>query len=137
MDKLQELKERMRNWADDDYDEDLSDLLHCYFEATKLRDWCDIADEARNMWTFLFDEKLDKFSPVDGLMAAVAAQAAGGIYNAVASALGLNPKYLRFVLADWEEQVKDDNVPPPITFTELKRRLKQEQKDWEEMYGNH
>ena len=89
------------------------------------------------MWTFLFDEKLDEFSPVDGLIAAVAAQAAGGIYNAVASALGLNPKYLRFVLADWEEQVKDDNVPPPITFTELKRRLKQEEKEWEEMYGNH
>jgi hypothetical protein len=137
MDDLQVLKDRMRNWADDDYDEDLSDLLHCYFEATKLRDWCDIADEARNVWELLFDERLEQFSPVDGLMAAVAAQAAGGIYNAVASALGLNPKFLRYVLSEWEEQVKDDNVPPPITFTELKRRLKQEEKDWENMYGNH
>ena len=136
MDEIQALKDRMRNWADDDYDEDISDLMHAYFEATKLRDWCDIADEARHLWEFLFDEPLEEYSPVDGLLAAVAAQAANGIYAAVASALDLNPEYLKFVLSEWEEGVKDDTVPPPITFTKLKRRLEQEQKKWEEMYGN-
>lgn len=138
MDNLQELKNRMANWADDDYEEDLGDLLHVYFEATKMRDWVDIANEARDLWKFLFKEEVEMYSPIDELLSAVAAQAAEGIYAAVASALDLNPKYLRYVIAPWEEDIKgNDAVPAPITFTELKKRLKQEQKEWEELYGNN
>jgi hypothetical protein len=100
MEQLADLKEELKNWEAEDSD-DVNNLLHRYFESTQLLDWCEIADEARVAYELMFDEVCEEYSPLDALVSGAAAQAAHGVWKAVADALGLNRHVLESTLEDW------------------------------------
>ena len=58
MEDLDSLKEEVKNWADENAD-DTNNLMHRYFEATQLRHWCEIANEAQNVYELMFGEDVD------------------------------------------------------------------------------
>jgi hypothetical protein len=100
MENLKDLKEELKNWETDDSDE-TGNLLHRYFEATQLRDWCSLADEARVVYKLMFNDELEEGSPVDAIISGVAAQAAESVWRTVAEALGLDKDVLQSTLEPW------------------------------------
>ena len=100
MENLKDLKEELKNWEADDSDE-TGNLLHRYFEATQLRDWCSLADEARVVHKIMFNDKLEEGSPFDAIISGVAAQAAESVWRTVAEALELNKDVLQSTLEPW------------------------------------
>ena len=135
MENMKALIEEIKNWDAEDAD-DTSDLLHRYFGATNLRDWCAVADEGLRVHKLMFNEEVQQYSPLDALISAVAAQSAHGVYAALAAALGLEVKYLQFVLASWDELEPHDPDPPAISIEEFMQRYKQEKAEWEAQYGD-
>lgn len=131
MDDLNTLTEKIKRYWDSDSDDDLGDLLHHYFEATDRSDWTAVADEGRVAFELMTGDPLEEDTPFSALISAVAAQAACGVEKAFAAALGLNPKYVTYVIANWVEKLDGEDYPPPISFEEFKRRCEQEEKEWE------
>ena len=88
--------------SEDGYFHDPADDIHAYFTASSLRDWCEVADEARRIYNLMFADTEDEFvedgAPIDGVWTGAAAQAAHGVWAAVADALGLNKNILEATL---------------------------------------
>lgn len=127
MENLKDLKEELKNWEADDSD-DTGNLLHRYFNATPLRYWCEIANEARVVHEIMFNDELEDGSPLDAIISGVAAQAADGVWRTVADALGLNRHVLESALESWN--IKDSQeYPPPLTAEGFLAAYK-EQEDW-------
>ena len=131
MDDLNTLTEKIKHWWDQDSEDDLGDLLHRYFEATDRGYWTDVADEGRVAFELVTGDPLEEDTPFSAIISAVAAQAACGVEKAFAAALGLDPKYVPYVIAHWAEKPDGEDYPPPISFDEFKRRCEQEEKEWE------
>lgn len=87
----------------------VSDDLHIHFTEFGRWDWPEIADEARRIYNFMLNEDVEEDSLIDGLFAAVAAQAAQGVFEAVAAAIGVNAEALQYVVAMWYER---QDAPP-------------------------
>ena len=136
MENIEALIEEVKNWDAKDAD-DTGNLLHRYFRATELRDWCAVADEGLRVHKWMFNEEVQQYSPLDSHISAVAAQSAHGVYAALAAALGLEVKYLQFVLAAWDELDPADPDPPPISIKEFMQRYKKEKAEWEAQHANH
>ena len=119
---------------EDGFYHDPADDIHTHFESTNLRDWCDIGNEARRIYNLMFafaeEYVVEDGSPLDGVWTGAAAQAAHGVWAAVADALGLNKRVLESVLEDW--YFINDSVPPPMTIDEFMQRYKSEEKAWKE-----
>jgi hypothetical protein len=124
MEQLADLKEELKNWEAEDSD-DVNNLLHRYFESTQLLDWCDIADEARVAYELMFEEVCEEDSPIDALITGAAAQAANGVWQAVANALGLNSSVLQSTLEPW--YMTDLHAPrKTLTLDEFKAQYEEE-----------
>lgn len=121
--------------SEDGHLHDVADDIHRHFEATKLRDWCEVADEARRIHNLMFVEAGEEFvedgSPLDGVWTGAAAQAAHGVWATVADALGLNKNILEATLEDW--YIHGGEVPPPMTMDEFMKRYKEQEQFWKEM----
>ena len=145
-----ELFETIIRWSLDKYEEDeievdIGDALHVYFEMAAPRHWCAVRDEARRFAARLYEpEDFEEDSPIDGLLGAAAAQAADGVWQAVAEAFGLNKEYVELVLAHWHERElvraywhgieQDAPIPEPaISWEEFMRRYETEKAEWEAM----
>lgn len=123
--------------VEDGYHHDVADDLHIYFEATGERDWMGVADEATKIYNIMFMDEhekpinVDNESPMASVWRAASAQAAHGVWQAVADAFGLNVDVLEDVLEDWY-LLWDGNKtpPPPITMGEFMKRYKAEYKWW-------
>lgn len=119
---------------EDGYIHEVADDIHTYFESTKLRDWCEVADDARRIYNLMFadipEEEVEDGAPLDGIWTGAAAQAAHGVWAAVADALGLNKSVLEGVMEDWYLVNKD--VPPPMTIDEFVKRYKETEQSWKE-----
>ena len=109
---INDLKKELENWDAEDAD-DTNNLLHRYFEATGLSDWCDIGDEACTVYELMFGEKPEEYSPLAAVFDGVAAQAADGVWQAVADGLGLEKRVLESVFEPWY----DKTAPCPKAFT--------------------
>jgi hypothetical protein len=132
MEQLADLKEELKNWEAEDSD-DVNNLLHRYFESTQLLDWCDIADEARVAYELMFDEVCEEDSPLDALITGAAAQAANGVWQAVANALGLNSSVLQSTLEPW--YMPDLHGPrKALTLDEFKTQYEKEHA-WYKKHG--
>lgn len=120
---------------EDGYHHDPADDIHAHFNSTNLRDWCEVADEARRIYNLMFadtpDEIVEDGAPIDGIWTGAAAQAAHGVWVAVADALGLEEKILQGVMEDW--YMLHGDVPPPMTMDEFQKRYKEEEQSWKEM----
>ncbi len=130
MEDLASLKKEVKNWADEEAD-DTNNLMHRYFEATQLRHWCDVADEARHVYKLMFAEELEEYSPLDALISGVAGQAADGVWHAVAEAFGLEKEYVHLTLAHYEELNPDDERTPPMTVEGFMAEYKKTKETWE------
>lgn len=120
--------------SEDGYFHDPADDIHAHFMAGKLRDWCEVAEEARRIYNLMFADTEDEFveddAPLDGVWSGAAAQAAHGVWAAVADALGLNKEILESTLEDW--YFLHGEVPPPMTMDEFMERYKEHEQDWKE-----
>ena len=135
MENIDDLKEELKNWADEDAD-DTNNLLHRYFEASQIRHWCSVSDEGSRAYNIMFNEEVERDSPLDALFSGIAAQAAHGVWETVAEAFGLEAKYVHMVLATYEELEPEDARIPPITFEQFMKMYKEEKETWEKEYGN-
>lgn len=132
------LFENIVRWSLDEYDDDeaevdISDALHVYFEKAGPRYWCAVRDEARRVATRLYEpEDFEEYSPMDSLLTATAAQAADGVWQAVAEAFGLNKDCVECVLAQWHEREPGEPIPETaISWEEFMRRYEIEKPEWE------
>ena len=130
MENLESLTEELINWTDEDAD-DTGNLLHRYFETTKLRHWCDVAAGGREAYALMFEEEVEAFSPLDAIIGGVAAQAAQGVWDAVADAFGLEAKYVELTLSHYVEVSPGEACPPPMTLEEFMTRYKKDKEMWE------
>lgn len=113
---------------DDEYEEDVLDQLHKHFEEVHKRwDWMEVADEGVRIYGVATGAEVEDWSFIYGLINAVAAQASGGTYEAVAAALGVNAEELSLVVSEWYEN--QDELPPPITYRTLAKRMKNVMKE--------
>ena len=116
---------------------DPADDIHSHFTATSLRDWCEVSDEARRIYNLMFadieEEIVEEYSPHAGVWAGAAAQAAHGVWTAVADALGLDKSILESALEDWYILIDKDSLPPPMTMDEFMARYKQHELDFKEI----
>lgn len=134
-----ELFETIVRWSLDEpdtkYDElevDIGDALHHYFEMAGPKEWLDVRDEARRFAERFFAPDFEEDSPIDGLLAATAAQAADGVWQTVAEAFGLEKQYVELVLAHWYEKNYDTAAPAPvISWEEFMRSYETERVEWE------
>jgi len=125
-----ELFETIIRWSRNEYDDenevevDIGDAMHVYFEKSGARHWCAVRDEARRIAVCLYEpEDFEEHSPIDSLLAAAAAQAADGVWQAVAEAFGLDKKYVNLVLAHWHEREQGEPIPETaISWGEFMRR---------------
>ena len=119
---------------EDGYIHEVADDIHTYFESTKLRDWCEVADDARRIYNLMFadipEEEVEDGAPLDGIWTGASAQAAHGVWTAVADALGLNKSVLEGVMEDW--YLVGGGVPPPMTIDEFVKRYKETEQSWKE-----
>ena len=125
-------RESLAEWNTDD-DRDVCDDLHVYFENAFARwDWRDIADEGTSLWGLMFNQELEKYSPADGVIAAVAAQSHHGAIAAVAAALGVEIDALDCAVSPWSEN--QDDPPPPVGFDGLKVEVEKSQQELEAIH---
>lgn len=117
-------KEEIKNWQSEDV-VDVSDAIHRYFENSNILQWGDIADEAAIVWSWMFSEPYDEYSPIDAVVRGVAAQAAYGAYASVAKAFALDPTVVEHMFVDWEESPDK----PPIAIDEFMNKYN-EHKQW-------
>ena len=116
---------------------DPEDCAHTYFKSTQLRNWTDILHEAKEIYNEVFAEPVEEFSPVEALLAGVAAQASDGTWLTIASALGWDAKILALALAGWQE--KDENGEydnTVLTLEELKALYEKELAFWSALNGD-
>lgn len=124
--------------VEDGYHHDVSDDLHVYFEASEARDWIDVSTETTKIYNIMFADDDDECivedgSPKASLWKAASAQAAHGVWRAVADAFGLNVDVLEDTLEDWYLLWGEDKTPPPpITMAEFMKRYKANYKWWTE-----
>jgi len=130
MEDLASLKEEVKNWADEKAD-DTNNLMHRYFEATQLRHWCEVANEAQHVYELMFGMELEEDSPLDALISGVAAQAADGVWHAVAEAFGLEKEYVHLTLAHYEELELGQDRIPPMTVEGFMVAYKKTKETWE------
>jgi hypothetical protein len=105
----------LRDWREEN--SDVCDDLHHHFTDFDGWDWFDISSEARHVWEIMFDEKVETFSPIGGILSAVAGAAYEGTVAAVAAAIGVNARSLRIVLEPWTEN--KGNHPEKVTTDQL------------------
>lgn len=102
----------------EDDEVDLGDALHVYFEMAGPRQWLEVRDEARRIAERLYEPDFEEGSPIDDLLAATAAQAADGVWQAVAEAFGLDKTCVEIVLDHWYEKDYDTAAPAPVISLE-------------------
>ena len=121
----------IKNWHNDD-ELDVGDALHRYYEETRCpRDWTEINWQTIEIWNRAFNDDIQPESPAYGVIVSGIAAAAGGVWDTVADAFGLESRYVELVLAEWYEADADDGIPPPITWDEFMRRYEAEKAEWE------
>jgi hypothetical protein len=125
----------LRDWeTTEEYSEDLA---HRHFEQTGLRHWTDVYHEAKEIHDEVYAEPIEAGSPLEALLAGVAAQASNGTWLAIASALGWDAHILALALAHWQEP--DENgayETKTLTLDELKALYENELVEWSRTYGN-
>jgi len=121
---METAKQRLANWQSEE--NDYCDDIHHYFENLNVHYWPDVADEARVLWKVMFGDELEDGSPIDAIITGVAAQAADGVWRAVARAFGLNATLVECALAHWYEEYPEHETPPPITFDEFMQKYEEE-----------
>jgi hypothetical protein len=121
------LQQAIKHWAV--VDTETANDIHLFFEHyVKEKDWLEVADQGRKIYTWMFTNKLHRDSPMAGLLDGVAAASADGVWKAVALAFGLEHTYVQYVLGDWYE---GNEHPAPITLAEFMQRYEKEKADWE------
>jgi hypothetical protein len=110
------------NNEDQQVDYGISDEMHQHFTMFGRWNWCEIADEGRRVLNERFGGEVEQDSPTDIVLSAVAAQAWEGAFAAVAAMLGIeHVMALQLVAYAWYDH--KDNLPPPISIEELRRRV--------------
>ena len=92
---------------------DTCDDLHQYMDAWGRWNWTEVAREGRRLWNAMFKDEIEHNSPQDGLIAAVAAQAADGVFAAVAAMLDLEKDDLMNLVMPWYHD--QDQRPAPVS----------------------
>ena len=116
---------------------DPENCAHLYFEATKLRDWTAINQEAKEIYNEVFAEPLEEFSPVEALLGGVAAQASNGTWLTISAALGWDAHILSLALSGWQEQDENGEYDKTVlTLEELKALYEKELAFWSELNGD-
>jgi len=111
---------------DPNWDLIVLDSAISYFEETfGKRDWCDISQEGTDVLGLILDMDLND-SPADAVLAAVAAQAANGVFCAFADAIGIEKGVLHSAIADWYE--REDNHPESVGLAGLQKGIEAIQK---------
>lgn len=96
-------REFLAQWEHND-DVYLEDDVHAYFdEVFTDTDWCDIAEEGRQLYNLLFGENIEKGSPIDSVITGVSAAASEGAYSEIAAVLGFSGSALRLAVEiEWQ-----------------------------------
>lgn len=91
---------------------DICDLLHRHFEDWDRWNWTEVIAEGLRMWENMFHEKIDPYSAKGGLIAAIAAQGADGVWCAVAAMMGIGKDDLMTMAYTWYHE--QDRRPDPL-----------------------
>ena len=111
-----ETERALRNWEPNSKIA-LEEILHEHLQSLDQWDWCDISDEGNRAWEMALKIPVEEWSPIDGILSAVAAQASHGAFAAVAAALGVDARALENAIAPWYENQRD--LPPPVGIAGL------------------
>ena len=125
----------LRDW--ESTAKDPEDCAHLYFKETKMRDWTEILHEAKDIYNEVFAEPIEEFSPVEALLAGVAAQASYGTWITIAAALGWDARILALALSSWQEQDENGEYDKTVlTLEELKALYEKELAFWSALNGD-
>jgi hypothetical protein len=78
-------------WDNPGTDDDVADELHRHFESFAPIHWVDLCDFSRHLYSLLMEEQMEEFSPLDGLLAAIAAQGSSGAIARIAAIVNVDP----------------------------------------------
>lgn len=106
---------------------DTEDDLHKYMNLWDRWNWTDVATEGRRLWNAMFADEIEYRSAKDGLIAAVAAQGADGVWAAVAAMLGVDKNELMDLAFPWYHD--QDRRPEPIAADQLGDYIRDAQAD--------
>ena len=95
--------DRILKWDDPNDDSDTCDLIHRHFTeiSATLEDWGDVADEGLRLWKLMFEEDVESQSPIDGVLAGVAAAAYELAIEHIAKQIGVSGLAVRCAL-EWD-----------------------------------
>lgn len=111
----QETEDRLKSWnAEDAFP---LDDMHVHMRDFGRWYWEDAATEGRRIYNLMFNENVENDSPVDAVFQGVAAQAAHGVFAAVAAALGVSPEAVKMAMEPWYDD--QDNHPNSISHKGL------------------
>jgi hypothetical protein len=132
----EQLLEEIKNWTSTD--KDLEDVIHRYFRKTRLRHWCDVAEEGRAIYEQMFAVEMEEFSPIDDIICGVAAQSSDGMCLSMAAALGWNAGVLGLVLSAWNEPDENGEYKKEtVTLEELKALYEATLAEWGALDADH
>lgn len=94
-------------------DRDTCDDLHQYMGLWNRWNWTEVVREGRRLWNSMFKDSIEHKSPKDGLIAAVAAQSADGVFAAVAAMLDLEKNDVMDLIMPWYQD--QDKRPAPVS----------------------
>jgi hypothetical protein len=88
---LTETEKQILKWDDPKDTSDTCDLIHRHFEEceSKFTNWTEIAIEGARLYGLMFEEKVEDWSPVDGVLSGIAAAAYNLAIAKVAKQLGV------------------------------------------------
>lgn len=121
----------LRGWEAtfDSADKDFGDMLYSHFEAKGGLNWCDVVSEGLRVFNLMFTPNdgvgpVERDSPIDQLLCAIAAKSANSAFDAVAMALGVDPEALQYEVDDWYQiQSASKERPMAIGWERLKAEV--------------
>jgi hypothetical protein len=99
----------------------LLDALVLHFKNHDRWYWRDVADEGVRVYNIMFNENAERHSPLDSLIANIAASAASGVFTAIAAAMGVKTSALECAVSRWYDG--QDMATPAIGLDRLRQML--------------
>jgi hypothetical protein len=89
---LTETEKAILKWDDPEDTSDTCDLIHKHFEehGGAFSDWTEVANEGVRLYGLMFEEDVESWSPLDGVLSGVAASAYCLAIAKVAKQLGVS-----------------------------------------------
>lgn len=98
--EMSDTEKRILQWARENNDSDTCNDIHVHFNelAEKFDEWPAVAAEGLRLWNMMFEDDVEEFSAIDGVIAGVSAAAYDLAIRQVAKQLGVSRRALMCAL---------------------------------------